>query len=284
MKRWWDAWTALPGAAKAGLLLTAGVLLLALLGPSLRPFDPTAIDLSVRLEPPSLEHWFGTDELGRDLFARIAYGARYSLLAAICVVASSVVIGCIAGGLSAMAPGWVDWCAMRLVDMLLSVPTLVLAMALAAALGPGLVNAIIALIIARIPTFVRLGRNQALVLRRQAYVEAARLYGAPTSYLVRRHLVPNIAPVAMVQGVSDVGGVILACAALGFIGLGAQPPTPEWGALAASGRLFFLDCWWYAAFPGLAIASATVGFNLLGDAARDYLDPHRRALQIPSVA
>jgi peptide/nickel transport system permease protein len=263
-------------AGLLGLALIAIVVLIGVIGPVLSPYSPDAIDLPHRLSPPGALHWFGTDELGRDLFSRIAHGAPLSLFAAVSVVGSCVLIGGAIGATGAVTPAWFDGVLMRGMDVLLSIPALVFAMALAAALGPGLINALIALLVTRLPAYVRLARNQAIVLRRQGYVEAARLYAGSNVYLLSRHILPNILPIMVVQGMSDVGGVILASAALGFIGLGAQPPTPEWGALVASGRLFFLDCWWYAAFPGLAILFATTGFNLIGDAVRDRMDPRRR--------
>ena len=271
------ALSAMPWSARLGLALCGTIGLLALFGPSVIPYSPDAIDLSQRLLAPHPAHPFGTDELGRDLMARVAAGAGYSISAALGVVTCSVVLGCLIGASSALAGRWIDVAVMRLMDILLAVPALVLAMALAAALGPGLLNAMIALVVARIPAYVRLARNQALTLRRQGFVEAAGLYGAGPGYIVARHLAPNLAPVLIVQGLTDVGGVILASAALGFIGLGAQPPTPEWGVLASSGRLFFLECWWYAVFPGLAILCATMGFNLVGDWARDRMDPRLTA-------
>lgn len=257
-----------------GLLLIGLVLIVVLLGPYLTPFPPDQIDLAVRLQPPSGRHWLGTDELGRDLFSRIANGGRYSLLASILVVGVSLALGGLIGASVAMGPRWLNGLVSRILDIAMSVPALVLAMALAAALGPGLVNVTIALVLARLPAFVMLARNQAHGIRARAYVQAAGLYGGGLGHQLRHHIVPNIAPALLVQGLSDVGGIVLACAALGFIGLGAQPPLPEWGALVATGRLYFLDCWWYALFPGLAIALAATGFNLLGDAARDRLDPH----------
>lgn len=259
--------------ARAGLILIVLVLFIVILGPFLTPDHPNAIDLSVRLQPPSAAHWFGTDELGRDLFARIANGGRYSLVASIVVVCFSVSLGATIGAAVAMGPRWLNAAMSQILDVAMAVPALVLTMALAAALGPGLVNVMIALIVARLPAFIMLARNQAYVIRKQAYVQAAGLYGASLPHQLRHHVIPNLAPALVVQGVADVSGIILACAALGFIGLGAQPPTPEWGALVASGKLYFLDCWWYAVFPGLAIALAATGFNLVGDAARDRLDP-----------
>ncbi|MBU6407226.1 MAG: ABC transporter permease subunit [Alphaproteobacteria bacterium] len=250
---------------------------MAIVGPLLTSYSPNAIDLSQRLSPPSAVHWFGTDELGRDLFARVAHGGRYSILAALAVVALTLVVGSAVGALAALSPRPVEFAIMRVTDILLSIPALVLALALAAALGPGLLNAIIALSIARIPTYIRIARNQSIVLRGQAFMQAAWLYGAPPSYRFVKHLAPNIAPVLLTQALADMGGMMLAIAAVGFIGLGAQPPTPEWGALAASGRLFFLECWWYAAFPALAIIGSATGFNLVGDALRDLADPRTQS-------
>lgn len=260
------------------------VLLLTIMGPFVSPFDPQAIDLAGRLQAPGAAHWFGTDELGRDLFARVAAGGRYSLFTAIAVVLAAGAGGTFLGGACAVMPRWLDTAAMRAVDIFLSVPALVLAMALAAALGPGLQNAMIALAVARLPALVRLARNQALSLRRRGFVEAAQLYGAGRLHQLRHHILPNIAPVMIVQGVSDVSGIVLAGAALGFLGLGAQPPTPEWGALVASGRLYFLSCWWTAAFPGAAIAMTAVAFNLLGDGVREALDPRLRLSVLEPVA
>ncbi|MBU6373678.1 MAG: ABC transporter permease subunit [Alphaproteobacteria bacterium] len=260
--------------AAACLLL---VTLACLFGLVWSPFAPDAIDLSQRLSPPTARHWFGTDELGRDLLARIAHGAPLTVAASVATVSACAGLGVFIGGASALAPRWVDASLMRACDIMLSIPALVLAMALAAALGPGLVNALVAVIAARAPAYVRLARNQTLALRREAFVEASVSNGASGLYVLRHHIAPNILPVMLIQAVSDIGGVILATAALGFVGLGAQPPSPEWGALAASGRLFFLDCWWYAVFPGFAVVLTTLGFNLLGDAVRDGLDPRRAA-------
>ncbi|HEY0300078.1 MAG TPA: ABC transporter permease subunit [Rhizomicrobium sp.] len=271
-------------ATSLGAACAVVVLLLTVAGPFAGPFDPDAIDLAGRLQAPDATHWFGTDELGRDLFARIAAGGRYSLLTAVAVVLVSCAGGTLLGAACAVVPRWLDAAAMRAVDIFLSIPALVLAMALAAALGPGLQNAMIALTVARLPALVRLARNQALSLRRRGFVEAAQLYGAGRFHQLRHHILPNIAPVMIVQGVSDVSGIVLAGAALGFLGLGAQPPTPEWGALVASGRLYFLSCWWTAAFPGAAIAMTAIAFNLLGDGAREALDPSLRPSVLEPVA
>jgi peptide/nickel transport system permease protein len=264
-------------AGGLGALLVLLLVAFAVVGPMLSLHAPDAIELARRLRPPSAEHWMGTDELGRDLFARVAFGAWPSLMAALAVVGTTVVLGTLAGTLSALVGGWPDALLMRVVDVLLAVPALVLAMALAAALGPSLVNALIALVIVRLPVFVRLARAQALLLKDRAFAEAARLAGAGRWHMIRHHLVPNLAGIMLVQGLMDVAAVILAAAALGFIGLGAQPPSPEWGGLVASGRHFMADAWWLGLFPGLALMLAALGFNLLGDMVRDLLDPRQVA-------
>lgn len=260
-------------AGAVGFSIVVALLLFALIGPLLTSYAPDAIALPDRLQPPGWQHWMGTDELGRDLFSRIAHGARPSLLAAIIIVAATILLGTLIGGLAGIFGGWVETIVMRIVDVMLAVPPLVLAMALAAALGPSLINALIALLVVRLPFFVRLARGQTIGLMTRGYVEAAALAGAGRLYLLRHHIAPNLAGIMLIQGLSDIAGVILAAAALGFIGLGAQPPSPEWGALVATGRSFALDAWWYGVFPGAALLLAAIGFNLLGDWARDLLDP-----------
>jgi len=266
-------------AGRGGIAIVALLIGFAVLGPLVAAHAPDTIELARRLQPPSAMHWMGTDELGRDLFARLAYGAWPSLMAALLVVGTTVVLGTVLGTLSALAGRWVDAIMMRVVDVLLAVPALVLAMALAAALGPSLTNALIALVIVRLPVFVRLARAQALLLRDRGYTEAARLGGAGRWHIMRHHLIPNLAGIMVVQGLMDVAAVILGAAALGFIGLGAQPPSPEWGGLVASGRHFMADAWWLGVFPGLALVLAAAGFNLLGDAVRDILDPRQERAQ-----
>jgi peptide/nickel transport system permease protein len=266
-------------AGRGGIAIVAVLVGFAVLGPLVAAHAPDTIELARRLQPPSAMHWMGTDELGRDLFARLAYGAWPSLMAALLVVGTTVVLGTVLGTLSALAGRWVDAIMMRVVDVLLAVPALVLAMALAAALGPSLTNALIALVIVRLPVFVRLARAQALLLRDRGYTEAARLGGAGRWHIMRHHLIPNLAGIMVVQGLMDVAAVILGAAALGFIGLGAQPPSPEWGGLVASGRHFMADAWWLGVFPGLALVLAAAGFNLLGDAVRDILDPRLERAQ-----
>lgn len=267
---------ALDLAAQLGPAMVAGLLIFALLGPLAAVHQPDAIDLARRLQAPSAAHWFGTDELGRDLFSRIAYGARISLAVAIATVSTTMTIATFIGVMAALSGKWLHGLVMRLTDVALSIPALVLAIALSAALGPSLINALIALVIVRLPVFIRLARAQALALRERSFVEAAEMVGAGRFYIFRHHILPNISGVMLVQGLMDMAAVILATAALGFLGLGAQPPTPEWGALVASGRHYVLDAWWYAVFPGAALLLSAVAFNLSGDAVRDLLDPRLR--------
>ena len=259
-----------------GLLILTVVSFCVLILPELLSRDPNAIDLRARLAPPSAAHWFGTDEVGRDIFVRVLHGGRVSIGVAIFVVAIASVIGTIIGGLSGILGGWVDIFLMRFMDIILAVPSLVLTMALAAALGPSLLNAMIAIAVIRIPTYVRLARGQTLVVREAGYVTAARVFKASPLQLLRWHIVPNVMSPILVQITLDLGAVILMVAGLSFIGLGAQPPAAEWGAMISAGRNYILDQWWYSAFPGLAILFTSVGFNLLGDGLRDLTDPRQK--------
>lgn len=260
----------------AGLVGIALLLVLALVPQVFASHDPNALNLAQRLAPPSAEHWAGTDEVGRDLLSRLIYGTRISLGAAVIVVSSAVACGLFIGAGSAILGGWVDLIVMRAMDVFLSVPPLVMAMALAAALGPNLVNAMLAIAIVRIPFYVRLVRGQALAVRERSFVAAARTFGASDFQLATRHIIPNVQSALIVQATLDIGMVILAASALSFIGLGAQPPTPEWGALVSKGRTYMLDEWWYAALPGVTIVFAALSFNLVGDGLRDILDPKTR--------
>lgn len=260
------------------LTLTGGaimllMLLLMLFSPWLTPLDPNAVDLSARLQPPSAAHWFGTDEVGRDLFSRVLIGSQQSIAAGLAVVVVSGGIGSLLGCFSGVLGGWADALIMRVMDIMLSIPSLVLTMALAAALGPSLFNAMLAIAIVRIPFYVRLARGQTLVVRQFAYVQAARTFGASRWHLIGWHVLRNALPPLVVQASLDIGTAILMAATLGFIGLGAQQPTAEWGAMVANGRNYVLDQWWYCTFPGLAIMITAVGFNLFGDGLRDLLDP-----------
>jgi peptide/nickel transport system permease protein len=259
-----------------GLVMLAVVILCVGILPFLLHTDPNAIDLRARLAPPSWAHPFGTDEVGRDIFTRVMHGGQVSIGVAQFVVAVSASIGTVIGGLSGLLGGKVDTLIMRAMDVALAVPSLVLTMALAAALGPSLVNAVIAIAVVRIPTYVRLSRGQTLVVREAGYVMAARVFGARPGQILRLHVVPNILSPVVVQATLDVGAVILMVAGLSFIGLGAQPPAAEWGAMVSAGRSFILDQWWYSAFPGLAILFTSIAFNLLGDGIRDLTDPRQK--------
>ncbi|WP_409420644.1 D,D-dipeptide ABC transporter permease [Pseudaeromonas sp. ZJS20] len=252
------------------------MLLLTLFSPWLAPQDPDLVDLTARLLPPSADHWFGTDEVGRDLFSRVLVGSRQSITAGLLVVLLAGTLGSLLGCLSGVLGGWLDALIMRGMDIMLSVPSLVLTMALAAALGPSLTNAMLAIVVVRIPFYVRLARGQTLALRHQAYMQAAMTFGASRWHLIGWHVLRNAMPPLVVQASLDIGTAILMAATLGFIGLGAQPPSAEWGAMVANGRNYMLDQWWYSAFPGLAILVTATSFNLFGDGLRDLLDPRSR--------
>ena len=259
-----------------GLVMIVTVLLLLLFAPFIATHDPNAINLKMRLLTPSAAHWFGTDEVGRDLFSRVIYGGQLSVGVGIFVVAIAGVSGTLLGCIAGIMGGKVDTVLMRIMDIVLSVPSLVITMALAAALGPSLMNAMFAMALVRIPFYVRLARGQALTIREMPYVKAARIFGASNWQVLRWHVARNAMPPLIVQATLDLGGAILMASALSFIGLGAQQPTAEWGAMVSTGRNYILDQWWYSAFPGFAILFTATGFNLLGDGVRDLLDPKQK--------
>jgi peptide/nickel transport system permease protein len=256
-----------------GIAIFALVLVAIVFAPWIAPYPPDAVDLGQRLLPPSTAHWFGTDEVGRDILSRVIFGARTSCGAGFGIVALAAIGGLVIGCLAGLAGGIIDNAVMRLMDVMLALPTLVLALALAAALGPSLVNALLAVAVVRLPAYVRFSRAQTLTLRHRNYVRVSRTFGAGTAHILRWHIMPNALSPILVQATLDLGGTILVAAALSFIGLGAQPPTAEWGAMVSTGRNFLLDQWWYATFPGLAILMTAMGCNLLGDGLRDLLDP-----------
>jgi peptide/nickel transport system permease protein len=262
---------AILGGTLVGLLL-----LVALLAPWLATHDPERLSMTTRLRPPSSQFWFGTDEFGRDLYSRIVYGSRISLAVAATVILIATSVGVTLGAIGAYRGGRWDEGVMRLADIFMAFPDLVLAMALSAALGANLMSAIIAVSIVWWPTYARLIRGQILGLKQQAFVEAARTLGAGEGRIITRHLVPNTLSPLLVRVTTDVGYAILYTASLGFLGLGAQEPTPEWGRMIATGRFYLLDQWWYATLPGLAIFLAVLGFTWLGDALRDWTDPRLR--------
>ena len=261
---------ALSGLIIVGLLVTIGAL-----APVLSPYNPFAQDLAAQLQPPTRLHWLGTDEFGRDILSRLIYGARVTvyivLLVAMIAAPLGLAIGCSAGYLG----GWVDTVLMRATDIALAFPRLVLALAFVAALGPGLDHAIVAIALTGWPPYARVARAEALTLRNSDYIAAVRLLGASRWRIVLRHVVPLCLPSLLVRATLDMAGVILLAAGLGFLGLGAQPPTAEWGAMLSSGREYLLTAWWVATIPGLAIFLVSMGFNLLGDGLRDVLDPRQ---------
>lgn len=259
-----------------GLGIIIFMCLAALLAPVLAPYNPDVINLRARLQPPSMAHWFGTDEVGRDIFSRVLYGGQQSIGVGLFVAFVASFIGTIIGCFSGIFGKWVDTTIMRIMDVMLSVPSLVLTMALAAALGPSLFNAMLAITLVRVPYYVRLARGQTLGIREMVYVKAAQTFGASRHHIVQWHVIRNALPPIIVQTTLDIGNAILMAAALGFIGLGAQQPTAEWGAMVSAGRNFLIDQWWYSTFPGLAILITAIGFNLLGDGGRDMLDPKQK--------
>lgn len=260
-----------------GLIVVVLVLIGAVCAPLFATADPNEIDFQSRLQPPSAGHWFGTDELGRDLWARVLYGGRVSVSIAVIVATLAATAGLIIGAVSGYLGGRVDTFIMRMVDILIAIPGLVLAMALTAALGPSLQNAMFALAFVAMPGYIRLVRGQARVVSHAGYTEAAGSFGAGRTYVVRVHVIPYCLPIVLVQITLDIGALILAAAALSFLGLGAQPPTAEWGAMVAAGRQYLMTHWWYPTIPGLAILVTAVGFNLIGDGLRDWLDTRRSA-------
>jgi peptide/nickel transport system permease protein len=262
--------------AVIGLAIVCLLVMTALLAPLLAHQSPTAQDLAARLRPPGGAQWFGTDELGRDIYSRIVYGARITLgiVALIIVLVGPVglIVGCAAGYLG----GWLDTLLMRTTDVFLAFPRLILALAFVAAMGPGIKNAVIAIALTAWPPYARVARAETLALRETDFVNAARLQGAGPWRIVLHQIVPLCLSSVIVRLTLDMSGIIITAAGLGFLGLGAQPPSPEWGAMIASGRRFILDQWWVAFFPGMAICIAGLGFNLLGDGLRDVLDPKQR--------
>jgi len=259
--------------AVVGVLMVFLVVLIAVFAPWIAPFDPLKQNYDELLQCPSRQHLMGTDALGRDLFSRVVYGSRYALMIGVAVVLLELAIGASLGFIAGYFGGIWGSVIMRLVDMVLSIPTLVLAMAIAGAFGGGLWVMVVAIAVAGWGQFARLVRAQVLSLKEVAFVEAARALGASHLRIIARHLLPNSMGPVLVYTTLYVPAAILWSAALSFLGLGAQPPTPEWGAIIADGRGFISFAWWISTFPGLAIMITTLGFNFLGDGLRDALDP-----------
>ena len=264
----------------AGLALVAAFLVLTAIGPWIVPYPDDArgaVHLDRKLQAPSAAHWFGTDEVGNDVYTRVILGARVSLQIGLIVTVVAALIGVPLGIVAGYLGGTVGELIMRATDVFLSVPALILALAVVGALGPGIVNAMIALSLVWWPGYVRLVQGKTLALKQETYVEAARAVGTGRLRIVFVHILPNCVSPIVVKASMDMGMAILAAASLGFIGLGAQPPYPEWGAMISHGRNYLPTWWWYSAFPGLAIYLTVLGFNLLGDGLRDLLDPKSRS-------
>lgn len=256
-----------------GLVLAVLLVLVALAAPLIAPRDPIALDLPHRLEPPSSHFWFGTDEEGRDIFSRVVFGTRISLAAAAGILVIAVVVGVVVGLVAGYAGGWVDEVLMRVTDIFLAFPSLVLAMGVAATLGASLLNGVVAIGVVWWPWYARLVRGEVLHLKEEDFVQAARVAGTRDRDIVVRHILRNALTPIVVQMSLDVGYAILTMASLSFIGLGAQPPTPEWGAMISVGRDYYLTQWWYVTFPGLAIFLTVMSFNFLGDGLHEALSP-----------
>lgn len=260
----------------SGLIIIILLILLAVLAPFIAPHDPFATDPLQKLQPPSTKHLMGTDGLGRDILSRVLYGTRISLWIAILILVTAGIFGTIVGIVAGYAGGFLDNILMRITDIFMAFPRLILAMAIAAALGPSLTNVVIAISFGAWTVFARLARSRAIAVREEDFVEAARALGAGNLRILFKHILPMALSPVIVQATLSMGGIILTAAGLGFLGFGAQPPTPEWGVMVSDGRNFMPHGWWVSTFPGLAIMITVLGFNLLGDGIRDILDPRMR--------
>lgn len=264
--------------ALVGLVIVTGWCVIAIFAPFLAPYDPMEINLKHRLQPPSARHWLGTDFYGRDVLSRIIHGAKYDVIIAVSAVMFAAGIGTPAGVIAGYYGGGVDEIIMRITDVIMAFPSLVLAMALAAVLGPGLEKAIFVMAFVGTAGYARLARGSTLSIKEEFYVEAARAVGSSTPRILFKHILPNIVSPIIVRATLGMGFTVLLAATLSFIGLGITPPTPEWGAMINEGRLHLVTGkWWITTFPGLAIMSLVLGFNLIGDGLRDILDPREFA-------
>lgn len=261
--------------ATLGVVLVLVWVLVSIFAPLVAPYGPLTQKIVERLKPPSPAHWFGTDQLGRDVFSRVLYGGRISLPACLVVVVSAGIIGTVLGALAGYIGGWVDEVLMRLTEVFMAFPTIILAMAVAAALGPSVANAIVAMVVVWWPNYARVARALVLSVKSNEYVTAARVIGASQQYVLWKTVLPNcIAPLIVIATI-DLGNAVLVFAGLSFLGLGPEPSAPEWGRMVSDGIEFF-DRWWMSAFPGLAIFSIVLAFNFIGDSVRDLLDPRLR--------
>ena len=259
--------------AVVGLLIIVTLVFTALFAPLIAPYDPVAANLANRLQPLSAAHWFGTDELGRDIFSRIVWGSRLTLYVIILVAIIAAPVGILVGTVAGYFGGIIDTVLMRITDIFLAFPKLILALAFVAALGPGIENAIIAIAITSWPPYARIARAETITIRNSDFIRAIRLQGAGPLRIITKHIMPLCMSSLIVRVTLDMAGIILTAAGLGFLGLGAQPPSPEWGAMTSAGRSFILDQWWLITMPGTAIFVVSLAFNLLGDGLREVLDP-----------
>ncbi len=276
----WLAWQRIRRnrLAMAGLVIVGLLLLVAILAPLIAPHDPLAQNLSRRLLPPGTPgNLLGTDDFGRDILSRIIHGARITLYIIALVAVTAPVLGLLIGTVAGYFGGWIDAALMRLTDIFLAFPRLILALALVAVLGPGIENAVLAIALTAWPPYARVARAETLTVRSSDYIAAIRLQGASAPRIIAGHVVPMCLPSVVIRVTLDMAGVILIAAGLGFLGLGVLPPTPEWGLMISSGRKYLFEQWWVATMPGLAIFIVSLGFNLLGDGLRDVLDPRSAA-------
>ncbi len=256
-----------------GLGIIVVLVLVALCAPLLAPWSPVVQNLAERLQPPSVDHWCGTDEMGRDICSRLIYGSRLTLEVVVLVAVTAAPAGLVIGTVSGWFGGVVDIILMRITDIFLAFPRLILALAFVAALGPGIDNAILAIAITSWPPYARIARGETLTIRHADFIRVIELQGASTLRILGRHIMPLCLSSLIVRVTLDMAGIILTAAGLGFLGLGARPPAPEWGAMASSGRAFIRDHWWVITMPGLAIFIVSLAFNLLGDGLREVCDP-----------
>lgn len=263
------------GLAMLGLGVVLLLAFAGLFAPLLAPDNPDAQNLAIRLQPPSGAHWLGTDELGRDLLSRLLFGARVTLGMVVSIVVIVAPVGLAVGSIAGYAGGWLDRVLMRVTDVFLAVPQLILALAFVAALKPGITSAIVAIGLTAWPPYARQARADTLRIRQSDFIAAARLTGAGAPRIILRHVIPLCLSSMIVRMTLSMSGIILTAAGLGFLGMGAQPPTPEWGTMIATSRAYILSQWWVPAIPGIAIFAASLAFNLLGDGLRDVLDPRQ---------
>ena len=261
--------------AIAGLTIVVGWLILIVFAAQIAPYGPLEQNIVDRLQPPSAQHWMGTDQLGRDILSRVIYGGRISLPVGFMVVVISTLVGTVMGSVAGYVGGALDTALMRITDMVMGFPAIILAMSIAAALGSGLEKSTLAVVAVWWPSYARIVRSLVISVRENEYVSAARSLGCRESRILLRTVLPNCMAPAIVMATTDLGNAILTFSGLSFLGLGAVPPTPEWGTMVASGILVF-DQWWVSAFPGFAILTVVMGFNFLGDGLRDALDPRLR--------